>query len=285
MGRTLPLLLAVVWLGCPEGDGPPAGDDDVSADDDAAGDDDGGDDDAGDDDTGDDDSDWVAIAGGEFAMGSEQGDWDEMPVHVVGVPDFEMQRTEVTVAHYAECVAQGACTVPASGDEYHNWDAPGREQHPVNAVDWYQALHFCDWFDGRLPTEAEWEYAARSGGLEVTYPWGDEFATCDYAVMDEGTGAGCGAFSTLEVCSIPAGNTEQGLCDMAGNVWEWVQDWYHPDYLDAPSDGSAWEDPEGADRVKRGGSFDFPGPLQRTTNRYYAYPPARHINLGFRCAR
>jgi formylglycine-generating enzyme required for sulfatase activity len=184
---------------------------------------------------------WVCMPGGTFQMGSDSGGSDELPVHEVTVPSFEILRTEVTVRQYGECVSARACTEPGTGTR-GNWNDPGYEDHPVNYVTWQQAVDFCVWAGGRLPSEAEWEYAARSGGLDQEYPWGEERANCDYAVRHEGV-AGCGADRTREVCSRPAGNTRQGLCDMAGNTHEWVQDWYHGNYRGAPTDGTAWEHP------------------------------------------
>ena len=230
---------------------------------------------------------WISIPGGSFDMGSDEGEADEIPVHTVTVPDLEMWQTEVTVAQYQECIDTMICTSPDSGGTYDNWGVMGREQHPVNSVDWYQAATFCAWVGGRLPTEAEWEYAARSGGQDLTYPWGDEDATCDLVIRcDWGMGGyGCGEGHTWEVCSKPDGNTDQGLCDMAGNVWEWVQDWYHSDYTDAPVDGSAWETPEGDRRPFRGGGFASGGDELRCSNRDYDYPTYRVNGVGFRCAR
>jgi formylglycine-generating enzyme required for sulfatase activity len=146
-------------------------------------------------------------------------------------------------------------------------------------VDWNQAKTFSAWVGGRLPSEAEWEYAARSAGKDRKYPWGDEDATCERAVI-----SGCGS-ATAPVCSKPAGNTQQGLCDMAGNAWEWVQDWYHGSYNGAPTDGSAWESPTGSYRVGRGGSWNYPADIARSAYRGSLVPGFRNYYLGFRPAR
>jgi len=228
---------------------------------------------------------WITIEGGTYMMGSDTGSSDEQPIHQVTVPDFEMTMTEVTVMQYAACVDAGACTAADTGS-YCNWEVAGREDHPINCVDWYQAVDFCNWAGGRLPSEAEWEYAARSEGQDIIYPWGDETATCDYAVMhDDVNNGGCRQNRTWSVCSKPAGNTDQGLCDMAGNVDEWVQDWYHNSYTGAPADGSAWESPSGDYRVLRGGSWRNNADGLRRSTRNRNYPTARNYNHGFRCAR
>ncbi|HRV17242.1 MAG TPA: bifunctional serine/threonine-protein kinase/formylglycine-generating enzyme family protein [Myxococcota bacterium] len=233
------------------------------------------------------DLEWVRIPGGSFSMGSNDGDPDddEQPVHRVTVPTFEMSKTQVTVDQYMACVDAGACTAPDTGD-YCNWGPSGRGKHPINCVDWHQAQAYAKWAGGRLPSEAEWEYAARSGGRDWKYPWGNEDATCERAVMwESGTGNGCGRGSTWPVCSKPRGNTTHGLCDMAGNVWEWVQDWYHDSYNGAPTDGSAWESPTGSSRVVRGGSwFNFAGRV-RAAYRGNGDPGIRYVNLGLRLAR
>ena len=225
---------------------------------------------------------WVRIEGGSFDMGSNDFEWAQ-PVHSVTVSTFEMTRTEVTVDQYMACVDAGACTDPnAEGD--CNWGKSYRGSHPVNCVDWDQAQDFARWVGGRLPSEAEWEYAARSGGRDWMYPWGDEEATCERAVMYDG-GNGCGRGSTWPVCSKPNGNTTQGLCDMAGNVWEWVQDWYYGSYDSAPTDGSAWESPAGSYRVLRGGSWNVDAGDVRAADRNCTSPGYRYANLGFRLAR
>ena len=227
---------------------------------------------------------WVRIPGGSFNMGSEDGDSDEMPVHIVMVPTFEMGKTQVTVDQYRACVDAGACTAPSTS-EWCNWGQSDRGKHPINCVDWNQAQAFATWAGGRLPSEAEWEYAARSGGGDCKYPWGDEDATCERAVMNDGSGYGCGRDSTWPVCSKLKGNTTHGLCDMAGNVWEWVQDWYHDSYNGAPTDGLAWESPTGSYRVFRGGSWRNSAGGVRAANRNDDDPRGRYDSLGFRLAR
>ncbi len=229
---------------------------------------------------------WVSIPGGSFMMGSNSGDADEVPVHQVDVPAFEMTETEVTVSQYHACVDDGACSDPDTGT-YCNWGVDGRDDHSVNCIDWQQAVDFCGSVGGRLPSEAEWEYAARGGGQDIIYPWGNESPSCTYAVMNDAAagGRGCGEDRTWAVCSKTAGNTAQGLCDMAGNVWEWVQDWYHSDYNGAPADGSAWESPFGFyRRVLRGGSWsNGPSPV-RASSRDGCTPDDWYYLIGFRCA-
>jgi formylglycine-generating enzyme required for sulfatase activity/uncharacterized caspase-like protein len=240
--------------------------------------------------------DWVLVPGGSFQMGSNDGAGDEKPVHQVTVPTFEMTRSEVTFGQYQSCVSAGACT-PAhvSDGSCYVWNGSswaqgnlgagfqGKDQ-PVVCVDWDQANAFARWVGGRLPTEAEWEYAARSGGRNQKYPWGDKDANCNLAVMNDG-GLGCGRSGTWPVCSKAAGNTVQGLCDMAGNVWEWVQDWYHESYGGAPTDGRAWESPAGSFRVGRGGSWYNGAGVLRSAFRSRFAPGFRNDFLGFRVLR
>ncbi len=251
---------------------------------------------------------WVSLPGGTFQMGSDSvyPPWNS-PAHDVTVPGFEMTKTEVTVAQYANCVEAFACAEPVAntGESNCNWGDPGYEEHPVNCVSWHQAVSFCQWIGGRLPSEAEWEYAASGAGQDITYPWGDEQASCEYAVMSESEYpwySGCGTERTWPVCSKPAGNTSQGLCDMAGNVYEWVQDVFHgsydcdanPDEVNcgqggtAPTDGSAWEG-SGAGRCLRGGCFvsGFPDDLVslQVTMRQGYEASQQSAAVGFRCAR
>ena len=216
---------------------------------------------------------WVRIPGGSFTMGSGKG--DEGPAHTVTIKAFHMAKTLVTNKQYQACVRAGACTAPEDEGEGFKGD-----DQPVVGVDWSQAKAFSKWAGGRLPSEAEWEYAARGAGKDWKYPWGDEDASCERAVI-----AGCGSSATAPVCSKPAGNTRQGLCDMAGNAWEWVQDWYHGSYLGAPTDGGAWKNPAGSGRVNRGGSWYRDGVYVRSAYRGYSVPGLRSPRLGFRPAR
>lgn len=225
---------------------------------------------------------WIAIESGEFAMGSTRGSSNERPVHDVTVSSFEMSKTEVTVFQYGRCIERGGCNEAPGVSDGCNWEVNGRSNHPVNCVSWTQAREFCEWAEGRLPSEAEWEYAARSEGRNQEYPWGDEHPSCERAVMSDG-GSGCGENRTWAVCSKPRGNTAQRLCDMAGNVWEWVEDVYLDSYDNAPPDGSA-RVAGGSDRVRRGGSFGYAVAL-RGADRSYAPPGLADVYLGFRCAR
>lgn len=227
--------------------------------------------------------DWVALPAGRFLMGSleaSEGFMNAIPAHKVLMKAFEMSRTDVTVEQYARCVSSGRCAAPTTGGNC-NWGKPGRQRHPVNCVSWEQANQYAKFIGARLPTEAEWEYAATSGGRGGKYPWGDENPTCENAVMLD-----CALeHGTSPVCSKPAGNTAQGLCDMAGNVWQWTQDKYGGSYAGVPADGSAFE-AAGVARVVRGGSWDNgDSTLLRSIFRHAVRPGVRDDKVGFRVAR
>lgn len=183
---------------------------------------------------------WIAIKGGEFTQGisldamqkelARPGRQDvlkwylprEIPSFQTRVESFEILKTEVTVEQYKRCVEQGKCRVPEQND-FCTYYRPDPERLPMNCVDWNDAKTYCEFIGARLPTEAEWEYAARGQGDDIRYPWGEAEPNCNLAITDQG-GRGCGRRTLWPVCSVPKGNTAQGLCDMAGNAWEWTAD-------------------------------------------------------------
>jgi formylglycine-generating enzyme required for sulfatase activity len=212
----------------------------------------------------------VLIPGGVFKMGSVNGGLDERPVHSVTVADFLMDKTEVTVAAYEACVSFESCKA-AETDTGCNSGRPDRANHPINCVDWKQASDFCGWAEKRLPTEEEWEYAAR-GAKGWKYPWGNAEPSNQLCwgreVGDKGT-CPVGAFSRSD--------TPTGLSDMAGNVWEWTSSAYSDDY----------SRPRRAERfVVRGGTwFNVDPSFIRAAYRFAYAPTVSSYFLGFRCAR
>jgi formylglycine-generating enzyme required for sulfatase activity len=226
--------------------------------------------------------DMVTIAAGTFSMGCDPADDaecadDEQPLHQVTLSVFEIDRTEVTQGAYVECVSTGACSVPPRDAECA-WDPDTRSDHPVTCVTWAQAREYCTYRGKRLPTEAEWEKAAR-GTDGRTYPWGSFAANCILVVSLD-----CGA-AIESVGSKPSGSSPYGLLDMAGNVWEWVNDFYQDDYYMV----SPPIDPEGpassTHHVMRGGSYLHPSVMARCANRGGEAVGTYKPYLGFRCAR
>ena len=219
--------------------------------------------------------DWVAIPGGTFQMGADDMSTTTQPVHPVTVPDYQMARTEVTACQYAACVAAGACLVPAGGQFSDNF--------PVVFVTWNQSKAFCTWSGGRLCSEAEWEYAARGGNAGNLYPWGNDQPTCELAMSME-----CPFPIVTAACSTPAGNNAWGICDLAANVEEWVEDDWHDSYTGAPTDGSPWMDsPRGSFRLGRGGTFSDITCSLRGSSRYVTrgVPSAYYAYSGARCCK
>jgi len=235
---------------------------------------------------------WVPIDGGSFMQGTDSNYahfYHETPAHEVTVPNFEIMKNAVTTSQYAQCVQAQVCVEPflsVVGDnsaEDCNWLIRERDDHPVNCVDFPLAETFCSWIGGRLPTESEWEFAARSRGKDNEFPWGNEAPNCELSVIHYYED-GCGTGTTWPVCSKTMGNTEQGLCDMAGNVAEWVQDcWFDSYQGNPPRDGSAWDMPFCQCQVLRGGMYS--ASAARTRLRYCYPPSAGADDVGFRCAR
>jgi len=233
---------------------------------------------------------FVDIEGGMYEMGAFLTP-DEQPIHHVTLNDFKMMRNEVTVGQYRECVDAGACDPPRCDAEdisrgviVCNWSEL-RENHPVNYVTWANALQFATWVGARLPSESEWEYAARSQGVVQTFPWGNQRPTCD--IVDFGE---CPEQGTSPVCSMPGGHTQQGICDMGGNLSEWVADSYHDNYRGAPSDGTPWCEGDScvfqrSFRVLRGGGWSSVSAGLRASDRSAVGPLSGGSNAGIRLVR
>lgn len=222
---------------------------------------------------------WVLIPAGQFIMGNAY-DPGEMPPHRVLLPAYWIDRTEVTNSQYAQCVLQDVCQPPVRFNSYSRpdyFDNPLYADYPVIYVDWDDADTFCRWAGGRLPTEAEWEQAAR-GADGRTHPWGDQppgpsLLNFDFSVGD-----------TAHVGSYPSGASPYGILDMAGNVSEWVADFFQKDYYFR----SPLSDPMGpaatSAHIVRGGSWlDDPNMVRADLR--VGYPTgSAFVNLGFRCA-
>jgi iron(II)-dependent oxidoreductase len=233
-------------------------------------------------------------------MGSdpEVDEWaqdDEQPQHVVALDGYAITKYEITNEQYARCVESTVC----EGEIDDKLADPEYADHPVVNVSWYEARTFCRWVGGRLPTEAEWEYAAR-GQEGYIYPWGNEF-DCARGNFDDETDfteetvlgqVGCDGFvQTAPVGSFPEGASWCGAHDMAGNVWEWTADWYDVGYYAHSPVENPTSSETGEYRVLRGGSWWDNNPdnvqpaLLRCAFRRGTRPDDDGDNIGFRCAR
>jgi len=237
------------------------------------------------------------IPGGPFVRGSnrvtvDEDSWrkvrDEAPEMTVSVSTFFMDTHEVTFSDYQKCVQAKGCR-PARP----NYRGYSRPNQPMLGVNWYHAYEYCKWLGKRLPTEAEWEKAARGPNGEL-YPWGNENADCTRAIIQEKGIKGCRKGTTWDIGSRPPGR--YGLYDMAGNSWEWVHDWYSPDYRKCGTD-CAGNDPKGpckgdlrcpghVKKVVRGGSWWWNGLSTLGSNRRPHFATNRPFHhFGFRCAK
>ncbi len=218
----------------------------------------------------------------------------ELPLHMVTLDGFWIDRTEVTNVQYRLCVEAGACQAPT--DCYWDGSAYGtaaKAEHPVVCIDWYSAQAYCAWAGARLPTEAEWEYAAR-GEKRLTYPWGNRFE-CERGnfvnVSEESEpvilqgGPGCDEYEgTAPVGSFPEGASWCGALDMAGNAWEWVADWFDATYYARSPVHNPTGPESGAQRGLRGGCWFYDATSARSAIRDFLPPQNRDPIRGFRCA-
>jgi serine/threonine-protein kinase len=238
----------------------------------------------------------VYIPEGDFQMGcdpNENGNYgcysNEVPIHTVFLDAYFIDKFEVTNNQYEQCVATGYCDEPASNASNTRtsyYDNPDFANYPVIHVSWDDANNYCSWAGRRLPTEAEWEKAAR-GMPQRPFPWGDQTPDCSLAnhYLFVGASYNYCIGDTNVVGSYPTGASPFGVMDMAGNVWEWVNDWYGDIYIDSPQ-----INPRGAEsgsyKVIRGGGWADDIDYLRTTFRdeYCCIPEARSDYIGFRCA-
>ncbi|MDD4004886.1 MAG: SUMF1/EgtB/PvdO family nonheme iron enzyme, partial [Elusimicrobiaceae bacterium] len=203
--------------------------------------------------------------------------------HSVTVSPYYIDTREVTVEQYSECVKSTRCNAPAQTKEGCNWGNNDRNQHPINCIGWMEANNYCIWKGKRLPTEAEWELAAK-GKTENPYPWGRTPATCSHAVITGADGAkGCGANSTQPAGSKPLDKSPYGVMDMAGNVSEFVNDWYSSSYPSAKKDPAG--PLSGTFKVTRGGSWQSNAGSANITLRSFTPMSSWSTGIGFRCAR
>lgn len=219
----------------------------------------------------------VLVPAGTFNMGSTVFG-DTQPAHAVTLAAFFIDQFEVANAQYAQCVAASACTDPArrnSDTRSRYYDDPAFGSYPVNNVNWQQAQAFCKWQEKRLPTEAEWEFAA-VGTDGRAYPWGNSFDTSLVPAN---------ADDTQQVGSFPGNASPFGAEDLSGNVLEWTADWYAPDfYANSPSDNPTGPD-AGSKKVLRGGAFGNADPtIYLAARRFSRAPNSGDVDIGFRCA-
>ncbi|MCP4422710.1 MAG: SUMF1/EgtB/PvdO family nonheme iron enzyme [Chloroflexi bacterium] len=241
------------------------------------------------------------MPGGLFRMGAsaetDEGEADERPSHLVRLDSFFIDETEVSNGQYAQCVDAGICAPPArSSASYHPtyYGDPAYDDYPVIRVSWYNADAFCTWRNGRLPSEAEWEMVAGFDSVQsiiLRYPWGDAFdgnkvnycdTGCTRDVADNDVDDG--HRDTAPVGSYTNGRSPLGAYDMAGNVMEWVSDWYDPRYYETSTDTNPLGPAEGEFKAIRGGSWLSSAEELKIVTRSSFDPTVTRVNLGFRCA-
>jgi sulfatase modifying factor 1 len=228
-----------------------------------------------------DNQEYAWIPPGTFQMGCVSGDddcdEDELPRHeVILTKGFWIGRTQVTVEAYLVFSAATEHALPLAPEFNAEWS---KKDHPIVRVKWADAAGFCEWARGRLPTEAEWEYSARGGREGLKYPWSNTLS------HENANYRGTGWQDAWEYTA-PAGSFRKngyGLRDMAGNVWEWLADWYSPNYYSLSPRSDPAGAPSGQERVLAGGSFFNPYRVLRVSDRFKLVPHSYSYDIGFRC--
>jgi formylglycine-generating enzyme required for sulfatase activity len=248
--------------------------------------------------------DMVQVGAGRYQRGNWHGGGfsDQKPVRTVSLSEFKISQKEITVGQFRTFVEStgytttaeqyGCWTTNAAGKRTKQkgatWKDPGfpqEETHPVVCVSWRDANAFADWIGARLPTEAEWEYAARAEGEKIVYPWGSAFNAETLNFADRRTSFSNASADDGHQWTGPAGSyspNEIGLYDMGGNVSEWCRDWYQPDYYATSSLQNPMGPPRGNDKVYRGGSWADNSTYAQTTIRRKADPNLPTDDIGFR---
>jgi formylglycine-generating enzyme required for sulfatase activity len=241
-------------------------------------------------------ADMVYVSAGSFTMGSDIGNKNEHPVHIVYLDAYYIDRYDVTNAQFAQFLSDGngsyynsSMKITSNGNIYAV--QPGYDSHPVVWVSWFGARAYCEWASKRLPTEAEWEKAAR-GTDARTYPWGEGIdgtranywkSGDPYDNFVPGT-TPVGYYNGLNSGTVDS-PSPYGAYDMAGNVFEWVADWYSETYYSSSPPSNPQGPSGGGGRVMRGGAWNLYPYYLRSAVRYYFYPFGGHFLVGFRCAR
>ena len=245
------------------------------------------------------------ISSGDFCMGCQELEGvscnkDEQPYHKIYLKAYKIDQYEVTVAQFKECVQKGKCDIKnvyLKESDKCNYEIEGRDDHPMNCINWYGAKEYCKWKHKRLPTEAEWEKSARGNDGRI-YPWNNNKFGCDYSIVDidkepNNGNEGCGKNSSSTVGFL-AGVSPYGLNDMSGNVMEWVNDNYDSKYYSKigqndTEDFKESENPQGPktgnSKVLRGGSWRTYGEFAYTFRRERYVPSFGHDDYGFRCVK
>ncbi|HKQ33989.1 MAG TPA: formylglycine-generating enzyme family protein [Nitrospiraceae bacterium] len=224
--------------------------------------------------------DMVLVPAGEFTMGSSEGDPDEKPAHKVLIDAFYMDKYEVTVKQYAVFLQESGGDRPS---EWKTMNKTANQNRPVMGVDWEEAARYCKWAGKRLPTEAEWEKAARGTDGRI-YPWGNDPPTPLHA--NYGKKEWDNHEALVPVGKLENGKSPYGIYDMGGNVWEWVSDWYDNDYYKNSPSQNPTGPSSGGFKVIRGGSWNTSARSLRSADRYFDPPSFRSQYVpGFRCAK